>query len=92
MMTKEESTKILNFMTPGAGVLELGCDQINHIVKMHFLKSSFLPPCIYHTNQIYSNNDEGRVYQNCTFHDPRGRGSYARAWPYKSYSENALFL
>ena len=38
MMTKEESTKIVNFMTPGAGVL--------------------------------------------------GQG----AWPYKSYSENELFL
>ena len=36
MMTKEESTKILNFKTSGAGVLELGCDHINHIVKMHF--------------------------------------------------------
>ena len=36
----------------------------------------------------------GRVYQNCKFHDPRGRGSCSRVWQYtcKSYSENALFL
>ena len=43
MMTKEGATKIVNFMTPGAGVLVLGC-------------------------------------------------ACARVWPYKSYSENALFL
>ena len=30
MITKEESTKIVNIMTPGAGVLELGH---GHIVK-----------------------------------------------------------
>ena len=33
MITKEGSTKIVNFMTPGAGVLALGCGHINHIVK-----------------------------------------------------------
>ena len=30
--------------------------------------------------------------ENCKFHDPLGRGSCARAWPYKSYSKNALYL
>ena len=39
-----------------------------------------------------SNDDEGGVYQNCKFHDPWDRGSSARAWLYKSYSENALYL
>ena len=34
MMTKEGSTKIVNFMTPGAGVLVLGRGHISHIVKM----------------------------------------------------------
>ena len=29
-MTKEESTKILNFMTPGAGVLVLRCRHTSH--------------------------------------------------------------
>ena len=42
MMTKEESTKIVNFMTPGAGVLVLGHGYIIPIVKMHyFFKKSF---------------------------------------------------
>ena len=58
MINKKESTKIVNVMTPSAGVLMLdrGIDQ---------------------TNQIYSNDDQGRVYLNCKFHDPRGRGSCA---------------
>ena len=36
MMTKEGSTKTVNFMTPGAGVLVLGCGHISYIVKMHY--------------------------------------------------------
>ena len=32
-MTKEGSTKIVNFMTPGAGVLMLGCGNISHYSK-----------------------------------------------------------
>ena len=32
------------------------------------------------------------VIQNCKFHDPWGRGSCAGSWPYKSYSEIALFF
>ena len=35
MMTKEGSTKIIDFMTPGLGVLVLGRGHISHIVKMH---------------------------------------------------------
>ena len=35
MMNKEGSTKIVNFMTLGAGVLVLGRGLISHIVKMH---------------------------------------------------------
>ena len=30
MMTKEGSTKIVTFMTPGAGVLMFGCGHISH--------------------------------------------------------------
>ena len=33
MMTKEASTLIVNFMTPGAGVLMLGHGHISYIVK-----------------------------------------------------------
>ena len=42
MMTKEESTKIVNFMTPGAGVLVLGRGHIRHIVKMHYFFKNLL--------------------------------------------------
>ena len=35
MMTKEWSNKFVNFMTPWAGVLVLGCGRISHIVKLH---------------------------------------------------------
>ena len=36
MMTKEGSTKIVTFMTPGAGVLVLARGNISHIVKLHY--------------------------------------------------------
>ena len=36
MMTKEGSTKIVNFMTPGAGVLALGRGHICHTWKCIF--------------------------------------------------------
>ena len=36
MMIKEGSTKIVNFITPRAGVLVLGRDHISHVVKMHY--------------------------------------------------------
>ena len=43
MMTKEESTKIVNYMIPEAEVLVLGRGTITHILKMHyFLKNLFL--------------------------------------------------
>ena len=49
MMTKEGSTKIVNFMTPGAGFLCRGHGHISQIVKMHhfFKKSSSLLPVIF---------------------------------------------
>ena len=36
MINKEGSTKIVNFMTPWAGVLVLGRGHISHKVKMHY--------------------------------------------------------
>ena len=36
IMTREGSTKIVNFMTPGAEVLLLGRGHISHIVKLHY--------------------------------------------------------
>ena len=44
------------------------------------------------TLYILINNVQRTVYQNCKFHDPQSRGFCARAWSYKSCSENALFL
>ena len=42
MMKKEGSTKIVHFMTPGAGVLVLGCGHISHIEKMHYFFKNLL--------------------------------------------------
>ena len=43
MMTKEGSTKIVNFRNPREGVLVLGCGYISHILKVHyFFKKFFL--------------------------------------------------
>ena len=86
MMTKEGSTKIVNFMTPGAGVLVLGCGHISRIVKMHYCFKNLSPllPVIDQTNYVYSIDDQGRVSQNCKFHAPWGWGSDVRVWPYKS--------
>ena len=41
MMTKEVSTKILNFMTPVTGALVLVCGHLSHIVKMHYFLKVF---------------------------------------------------
>ena len=43
-MTKERvrSTKIVNFMTPGAGVLVLGRGHVSHIVKLHYFFKNLL--------------------------------------------------
>ena len=42
MTTKEGSTKIVNFMTPEAGVLVLGRGYISHIVKLHYFFKNLL--------------------------------------------------
>ena len=42
IISKEGSTKIVNFMTPGAGVLALGCGHVSHIVKMHYVLKNLL--------------------------------------------------
>ena len=74
-------------MTPTERVGNFGVN-----IDVFLKKSSYLLPGIDQTNQVCSDEDQGRVYQNCKFHDPRDRGYCARAWPYKSYSKNALFL
>ena len=42
MITKEGPTKIIAFMTPGAGVLVLGRGHISHTVKMHYFFQNLL--------------------------------------------------
>ena len=54
IMTKKGSTKNLNMMSPGAGVLVLGRCHISHVVKMH----SSLLPGIDQTNYVYRNDDQ----------------------------------
>ena len=46
MMTKEKSSKVVNFMTPRAGVLLLGC---GHTVKKEY---SFSSSCLYWVSWI----------------------------------------
>ena len=42
IMTKKGTPKFLNFMTPGAGVLAVGCGHISYIVKMHYFFKNLL--------------------------------------------------
>ena len=47
------------------------------------------------TNYVYSNNDHGRINQNCILQAwplSLGRSYCARVWLYCSYRENALFF
>ena len=57
-----------------------------------FLWEYSLLPGIDQTNWGDSNVVQGRVHRNCKCHDFQGREYRARAWPNKSYSENAFFL
>ena len=48
---------------------------VKGVKLMYFMKkSSSLLPGKHQAKQAYSNNDQGRVYQNRKFHDPRGWG------------------
>ena len=93
MMTKEGSTKIVNFMTPGAGVLVLGRGHISDIVKMHYFFKNLLLQSQAQITQtmciLMMDNEESTKI--VSFMTP-GQGGLARMWPLKSYSENALFL
>ena len=64
MMTKERSTKIVDFMTSRAGILVTERGSISHYaVKMHYFSSLLLD--IDDTNYVYSHDDLGWVYQIC---------------------------
>ena len=65
MMTKEGSTKIVNFITPGAGVV-LGHGHISlKIFSNPGHRSDKLSLC---------NADQETAYQHCKFYDHQGRG------------------
>ena len=79
--------------------LLLTCQQLCFTVTFHLYltvyilnQSTMKNLLLYSPAQIRQTKFIARVYHTCKFHDTRGRGSCARAWPYKSYSENALFL
>ena len=85
MITKEVSTQIVNFLTPRAGVLALGCGHISKIVKMHY---SFKNLLLYSQAKIRQTQNiammtKERYTQNLNFMTPQGRGFCARVWPYK---------
>ena len=76
MMTEERSTKIVNFMTPGVGVLVLRCGHISYIVRINYFYENLL---VYSQAQFRQTEGIGTVHQNCKFHDPQGKDSCARA-------------
>ena len=48
LIIKEGSTQVLNFMTPGAGILVMGCGHLGHIVKMHYVYNFFYSSLRHH--------------------------------------------
>ena len=58
MMTKEGSTKFVNFMTPKAGVLMQRRGHISHTVKMHYIFENVI---IDQTNYEYCNEVHGNT-------------------------------
>ena len=53
-MNKEGSANILSFMSPRAGVLVLGSDNISRIVKMQYFFFFFLHWGVDQTNYFYA--------------------------------------
>ena len=78
------------------GVLVLRHGHISDRVEMHYFFKSLLQSLLQGMIQtkylVPSNDDQGRVYQNCQFHDSRGWGSYARAWPMQVMTVKVHYL
>ena len=65
MITREESTKIVNLMTSGAEILVLGHDHVSHVVKMYYFFKYLLlytQAKITLTESIVRMNKEGSTY------------------------------
>ena len=90
MMTKERSTKIVDFMTSRAGILVTERGSISHYaVKMHYFSSLLLD--IDDTNYVYSHDDLGWVYQICSISVTPGTWVLVLRCGYRSHiSEYAL--
>ena len=93
MMTKEGSTRIVNFKIPRTRVLVLGRCHISHIVKMHY---SFENLLLYFQAKIRQARyivmiSKERSTKSVTFMTP-GAGVFVLGCGHMSYSENALFL
>ena len=60
----------------------LGCGHVSHIVKMYYIFENLFLYSRHDSDKLsaISNDDHGRVFLNCKFHYPQGRGSCARAW------------
>ena len=75
MMTKEGSTKIVNFMTPGAELLVLGCAHLSHIMKCVISSKIFLNGYISRKSSTVSSNDElGKFPKIVNFMTPLREG------------------
>ena len=91
MITKERSTKIVNYMTPGRG----SCDgawayKSNSKNPLFYIFENLLLPGIdQKIKHIVMMTKEGST-KIVNLITPREGIFGARAWPYKSYSENAL--
>ena len=70
--------------------------QIAIVVQLYVFSLAILSVCHpfsgHQSYWIYKIYDQGRIYENCKFHDAQGKDSFATAWLYESYIENALFL
>ena len=70
MITMEGSTKIVNIMTPGAEVLELGHGQIVKCIFLLFFLSTLDQ---INEVRVYGTDDQLRVYKNCKYNEVLGR-------------------
>ena len=99
IMTEEGSTKIVNFMTSGLGVLVLRCGHMSYMVKIHhFFKnlSLYSEAQIWQTEGIIMMSKEGST-KFINFMTPRagilvlGRGLVKTVKPHYSFMNLLLF-